>query len=120
MTCLYDDDLYKLDGKLSACSYAGGWIKGAIRKMDRKYGFISDPHAAVGYLCLEATNAEGFYLATAHCAKFSEVIKEAIGHDVELPEQLAHLSGKEKSYIIMDNDCKALEQYIRKLVKKEV
>ena len=119
MMYLYDNDFYKLNGKLSAYSYSDEWIKEAIRKIYKKYGFISDPHAAVGYLCLEATNAEGFYLATAHCAKFSEVIKEAIGHDVELPEQLAHLSGKEKSYIIMDNDCKALEQYIRKLVKKE-
>ena len=120
MMYLYDNDFYKLNGKLSAYSYSDEWIKEAIRKIHKKYGFISDPHAAVGYLSLEASNAEGFYLATAHCAKFSEVIKEAIGLEVELPEQLAQLTGKEKSYIIMDNDCKALEQYISKLVKKKV
>src|SRR5579863_2984198 len=60
-----------------------------------RYRYISDPHTAVGILGWEAYKKEhtepsqGLVLATAHAAKFAEVVEKAIGIAPPLPDRLA-------------------------------
>ncbi len=71
----------------------------AIREVDRRHGYLMDPHTAVGYLALtdalrEAPpEAVGIVLATAHPAKFLEVVEPVVGREVPLPPQLASRLG---------------------------
>jgi threonine synthase len=67
-----------------------------MRELHDLYGLTLDPHAAVGYLGLKqalATRPDearlGVFLATAHPAKFSDVVHRALGEWPELPAELA-------------------------------
>jgi threonine synthase len=69
-------------------------------------GYMLDPHGAVGYLGLKDFMAEnpgyvGVFLETAHPGKFRDVVEEALGEKLELPERLAaFLEGKKKVFKI--------------------
>ena len=66
-----------------------------IRQVDREYGYLLDPHSAVGYRALvdvlaeQSESAVGVVLATAHPAKFGETVESAVARSVSLPPPLA-------------------------------
>ncbi|PYT54548.1 MAG: threonine synthase [Acidobacteria bacterium] len=66
-----------------------------MRVVYERYGYICDPHTAVGVLGWEAYKhehpkpAQGLVLATAHPAKFADVVTKAIGTAPPLPDRLA-------------------------------
>jgi threonine synthase len=71
----------------------------AMKSVHERFHYIADPHTAVGILGWEAYRrehpepAQGLVLATAHPAKFADVVARAIGSAPPLPERLAaHLS----------------------------
>jgi threonine synthase len=67
----------------------------AMRSVHERFGYIADPHTAVGIFGWEAYRREhpeptqGLVLATAHPAKFAEVVMRAIGVAPPLPDRLA-------------------------------
>jgi threonine synthase len=67
----------------------------AMKLLHDKFGYIADPHTAVGVLGWEAYKrehpepAQGLVLATAHPAKFADVVMKAIGTAPPLPDRLA-------------------------------
>lgn len=117
MMYLYDNDFQKLVSSLTGYSHSDDEIRQGIREIYSNYGYVSDPHSALGYLAYRDSSAEGFYLATAHSAKFGEVIDEALGLSFPLPESLAETLTREKKYQYMDNDLEALEEIIFALAK---
>jgi threonine synthase len=60
-----------------------------------RYRYLADPHTAVGVLGWEAYKkehaepAQGLVLATAHAAKFADVVRKAVGEAPPLPERLS-------------------------------
>ena len=74
--------------------------EGALGAMQRVYetnGYLADPHTAVGleavrrYRAATGDASPAVVLATAHPAKFPEVVEEALGFRPEVPERLARL-----------------------------
>ena len=67
----------------------------AMKFVYERFAYIADPHTAVGVLGWEAYRrehpepAQGLVLATAHPAKFADVVARAIGKAPLLPERLA-------------------------------
>ncbi len=67
----------------------------AIRHIHSRYGYLADPHTAVGILGWEAYHrahtepSQGLVLATAHPAKFADIVARATGTAPQLPERLA-------------------------------
>ncbi len=67
----------------------------AMKSVYERFHYIADPHTAVGilgwggYKREHAEPAQGLVLATAHAAKFSEVVERAIGIAPPLPDRLA-------------------------------
>lgn len=112
MMYLVGNDFNKLSGMLEGYSYSDEQILAGIKDIHDKYDYISDPHGAVGYLAYKDADADGFYLATAHCAKFGEVIQNAIGRRPELPDRLADALKMEKHFTFMDNDVRSLEKML--------
>ena len=93
-------------------SYCDDRILEAIREIRSTYGFFSDPHAATGYLAARQSGVEGFYLATAHAAKFGEVIERATGSHPALPAALEAVTRLPRHFTPMDVDIFALERFI--------
>jgi threonine synthase len=68
-------------------------IRLTIRDVAERTGYLLDPHSAIGYLGLKrhagGDGQVGVFLATAHPAKFSEIVEPIVGHRIEKPEPLA-------------------------------
>jgi threonine synthase len=67
----------------------------AMKSVYERFHYIADPHTAVGVLGWEAYRrqhpepVQGLVLATAHPAKFSDVVRKAISIAPPLPDRLA-------------------------------
>lgn len=115
MTALCGNSFENLKGLIRGFSCNDDEILAAIAEIHRKYGYVSDPHSAVGYLAAKAMKVDGFWLSTADAAKFGEVIRRSIGQDVPLPESLQSAMSKPRQYDCLPADESVLEDYIRAL-----
>ena len=89
----------------------------AMRDIKRRFGYVMDPHGAVGYLALEAylktnSQAQGIILETAHPAKFKEDVEKILDERIGIPERLAVLSNKQKQATTMPNDFFVFKEWL--------
>jgi threonine synthase len=72
-------------------------VRKAIARLFDKFGYVADPHTAIGYLGVpEKRTGLSLFLATAHPAKFREVVQPVIGKEVPLPDALAATLARKK------------------------
>lgn len=90
-------------------------IRRTIDELHERYGYFSDPHSAIGYAASVACSEPGFYLSTAHPAKFCEVIASVTGARVPLPERLAELLRRPQASEPLPADRSALAAYLERL-----
>ena len=90
-------------------------IRRTIDALYERCGYLSDPHSAVGYAASVAVGKPGFYLSTAHPAKFGEVISAVTGRRVSLPERLEVLTRRKQHSDPLAVDLAALEEFVEKL-----
>lgn len=89
-----------------------------MKSIHERYGYIADPHTAVGMLGCEvykrehAEPAQGLVLATAHPAKFADVVTRAIGTAPPMPERLAGYLKREKLSIPMSSAYDDFKQFL--------
>jgi len=92
----------------------------AIRETYEASGILVDPHTAVGLGAARQTSGEGakrIVLATAHPAKFPDVVEQATGVRPDLPAHLADLFEREERCESLANDLKAVQSYVRDNVR---
>ncbi|HMP88899.1 MAG TPA: threonine synthase [Kiritimatiellia bacterium] len=86
-----------------------------IRRYYREYGYLLDPHTAVGVHVAEQHLDEAepmICLATAHPAKFAQAIDSAIGEDIARHPALEALRDAPTRSVTLPNDVKAVRKYI--------
>lgn len=88
---------------LSAYEFRDNEILDCIVKVYNETGYILDPHSATGYLALEKSNSNGFFIATAHPVKFLEVMPEKIRDEVKLPDHFKTFGNEGSSVKISGN-----------------
>jgi threonine synthase len=86
---------------LSSYSYDDAATASTIHRVYKTNDYILDPHGAVAFLAAEQfikeqEGARAIILETAHPVKFPEVVEEAIGHTIEIPDSVKYLLDKEK------------------------
>lgn len=89
-------------------------ILAAIKEINDMYGYTSDPHSAVGYLAVKECSVDGFWLSTAHAAKFCEIIEKAGVQEPELPSGLALAMNKERVFTPMSSQAEDLAKFLCK------
>ena len=82
---LFGNDFSAVTARIGGYSCDDQTILEAIRELYDRYGYLSDPHSAVGYKAACEFGIEGFWLSTAHGAKFGEVIRTELGKEFPLP-----------------------------------
>ena len=112
MMWLCGGDADALRGELQGFRCDDAMIRRTIDGLYRNYGYLSDPHSAVGYAASVACGRPGVYLSTAHPAKFGEVISPVTGAKVPLPPRLAELVKRPRVSEPMAVDLGALEEYV--------
>jgi threonine synthase len=97
----FDGDLSAMRTVISTAPYTDADVRGAIAELYQKYGYVADPHSAIGYLGARSSRMTAsapcaLFLSTAHPAKFREVVEPVIGKPVPLPEALAETLARKK------------------------
>ena len=112
---LYNRSHDAICADISGASYTDEQIASTMRECLKETGYQLDPHGACGYRALLEGLCEGevgFFLETAHPAKFKQVVDDICGTDIEIPARLqAFMKGKKKS-VPMGKDFGEFKSYL--------
>jgi len=118
---LFEKDLPSLKKVLTGYSISDAETKETIARVFQEKKYVLDPHGAVGFIALQRylndhSTQKGFFLETAHPAKFYDVIEPVIHQPVEIPEGIRLLLKQKKNSIKMKaNDNEALKSLLAEL-----
>lgn len=90
-------------------------VSETITAFHEEFGYILDPHTAVGVKAAKDFRTGGVpivCLATAHPAKFGDVVKQAIGISPEIPASLEGIMDKETRCKLMAADKNAIQHFV--------
>lgn len=113
LMALYGGDLEAIKADFSAKSFTDQQTIEAIRELYAKFGYVSDPHSAVGYLAFAEEGCSGFYLSTAHPIKFESVIKQALDIELEYPERVSKFFDSDKQFFDIDAQTQSLKNILK-------
>lgn len=114
----YGGDLGAIRHDIAGAVFEDARVVSEIGRVYKAHGYLLDPHGAIGWLALNQVlesagpDAKGVFLATAHPAKFREIVEPAIGEAVPLPAQLADALTRPRHAIAMPADYAALRQFL--------
>lgn len=102
---------------IDAYSFSDASTLVAIQEVFDKYGYIIDPHGAVGYLALKEHQKKspkdiGIILETAHPSKFLDVMPTDIAGKVLVPARLACLKDKQKVATSLSKEYAEFKGYL--------
>ena len=109
-----ETELKKIKQCFSSESLSEKETKTIIRDTYKNHGVLIDPHTAVGIGVVKKIPLEGntVVLATAHPAKFPEVVMESTGIKPELPEKLKYILSEKENYDKLPKDLDKIKKYI--------
>jgi threonine synthase len=119
MQWIYGGDLEALRRDVTGYAYDDARVVAEIGRVYREHGYLLDPHGAIGWLALNddlrASGGDdvGVFLATAHPAKFREVVEPAIGRAVPLPPVLAEAITRPRNSMKLSSEYKDLRALLR-------
>jgi threonine synthase len=96
MLWLYGHDLDAMRTDIAGSRHSEDEVRATIKQVFRDRGYLLDPHSAIAYAGLKKYLAGhgrpgqvGIFLATAHPAKFGEIVEPILGHAIDTPRPLA-------------------------------
>jgi threonine synthase len=106
-----------MNDEISGFAYDDDETKKGMIEVKDKYGYVIEPHGAVGYLALKEwqkknPNSQGIVLETAHPAKFLEDVEGILNEKVDIPVRLAILSQREKESILTTTNFELFKLFL--------
>jgi threonine synthase len=118
----YGNDHAAMGRDITGVSVSDAETIETIRSVYERFGYVMDPHTAVGFHALESwrssgehTGMPGVVLSTAHPSKFIETIHRALDIDIDIPERLSSLLEKKKQATLIKADYRELASYLNSL-----
>jgi threonine synthase len=106
MLWLYGSDVDAMRHDISGCRFTDDDVRATIRRVYDERGYLLDPHSAIAYMGLKGqvggagqVERAGIFLATAHPAKFAEIVEPIIGRNVEKPAPLSQVLARPRHII---------------------
>ncbi len=116
---LYDNDVDRIQQDVIGYRVTDEETRQTIRAVFSTTSYILDPHAAVAYTALSSVIASearqssaSLILATAHPAKFPDVILDTLGIEPEIPPRLATYLDRPKQSVRLPASYDAFKQWI--------
>ncbi len=113
---LYQNNLTAIKKDLEAITVSEAETKKTIGEVYKKYGYIADPHTAVGLAAAKKASlwlsSSFVVLATAHPAKFPEIVEKTIGKKVFLPSALRTASQKPQNSTLISKRYQDLSKLL--------
>jgi threonine synthase len=111
----YANDHAAMGRDITGISVSDEETLATIRSVYDRFGYVMDPHTAVGFRALERYRADGgslempgIVLSTAHPSKFIEIIRKTLEMEIEIPERLSSLLEKKKEATVIGADYREL------------
>ena len=101
---------------ISGATYTDEQIADTMRQCLAETGYQLDPHGACGYRALQEGLREGevgFFIETAHPAKFKQTVDSICGGDVAIPERLQAFMKGIKQSIPMSKDYDSFKAFLK-------
>jgi threonine synthase len=110
--------LARMRAEFAAQAVSEDAVSDEISATWRDAGYLLDPHTAVGVRAARAllvgeAQTPLIALATAHAAKFPDVVERATGVRPKLPPHLAMLMERPERFTVLPHDQSAVETFIR-------
>ena len=115
---IFNEDFSDLKKKIEAVSVTDVQTIETMREVFEKYGYILDPHGAVGFYALRKylgnhSNKKGIFLETAHPVKFDSVEK-ILGTPGKIPSAVKSLFKKKKFKTEIEANYEDLKEILLK------
>lgn len=110
LQALYGDNLHEMQRDIASVSVTDGETLDEMRRTYEQSGYVLDPHTAVGVAAARRSQPSGspseptVVVATAHPAKFPEVVAKALNTSISLPHQLEEALRRPKHSIQIPAD----------------
>lgn len=118
---LFRDDLESIRRRIWSVSIQDVETITSMQRSYHDWAYLMDPHTAVGMEALRVFRKKsGKYdpavvFSTAHPAKFTEIIKQALGFEPDLPESLAQAQSKSKSTVWLPKKFAIFKDFLMNL-----
>jgi threonine synthase len=118
MLWLYGGDHAAMRRDLSGSRHDDEEVRATIRRVYDSTGYLLDPHSAIGYLGItqrarqSGTPLRQVFLATAHPAKFAEIVEPIIGTPIAKPAPLAEALARPQHILKMERSLGALKDVL--------
>ncbi len=115
---LFNNDLNSVKERVSGYVVDDNKIRETIKEVHEKSDYILDPHGACGYSALSGkikNGEQGIFLATAHPAKFPDVVEEQIKDEVLMPEVMKQFMTKMKIRTEIDSTFSDFKKILLKI-----
>jgi len=135
MRWLYHDSLDAMRKDIVGCRYTDDDVTATIRYVYEERGYLLDPHSAIAYMGLTdhlgvssqarsaattkpavaapAADRIGIFLATAHPAKFSEVVEPVLGRPIDVPPALAEVVSRPRHVLKINATFEAVRRTLQ-------
>ena len=115
MQWLYGHDVDAMRREITGCRFTDDAVKETIRRVYDERGYLLDPHSAIAYLGLSTVrrpDQRGVFLATAHPAKFREIVEPVIGTTIETPGPLAEALARQRHILRLEASLPAVRRIL--------
>ena len=115
---IHGKDFDKVISNIVGKTYNDPQTTETVNSVFDTYGYAMCPHTAIAYrglsdyLAEEKTECVGVFLATAHPAKFLDVLDERVAKGVVIPDNLKEVMKKIKKSILMSNQYDDFKSYL--------
>ncbi len=114
---IFNHQFADLKNILSSCSITDDETRNTVKNVYQTYGYLLDPHGAVGWLALEQylqnnPVEKGIVLETAHPVKFYDVVEPVIGQKVTIPATVQQQLLLEKKSTKIEAEVDLLKQFL--------
>ncbi|MEE1004477.1 MAG: threonine synthase [Bacteroidaceae bacterium] len=112
---LYEKSHDAICKDISGATYSDQQIADTMRRCLAETGYQLDPHGACGYQALKdglQAGEVGFFLETAHPAKFKQVVDDICGGDVAIPCPLQEFMKGTKQSLPMSKDFADFKMFL--------
>jgi threonine synthase len=119
LQALYENDLQEMQKDISAVSIGDDETLTEMRRTYDRCGYVLDPHTAVGVAAARKVQGPAslveptIVVATAHPAKFPEVVAKALGTSVPLPPQLEEVLRRPNMSVRIPAEYKRVTELLR-------
>ena len=109
MLWLYDGNVDAMRLDITATAHTDQDVRDTIKRVYESHGYLLDPHSAIAFRGVESSPPPRIFLATAHPAKFAEVVEPIVGRRIDMPAPLAEALATPRRILKMDATYEAVK-----------